>query len=177
MFHCLVIKVCCVCLSDSSFILSHLFLFVKHFFKFFSNIFELRFCCRFVDDLNTLSYLLSFVNYFFYFSESRCIYLFLKNNSFPTTLIEYHFFHYLSTYFLHKFHFFLKNVFLRQKPHFTDMSPPVSWCFSVCKMRFLLSTIKYSCKNTDKNIFIIKKIQYCIAPDQSQAFLPYFRVA
>ena len=31
-FHCLVIKVCCVCLSDSSFILSHLFLFVKHFF-------------------------------------------------------------------------------------------------------------------------------------------------
>lgn len=35
MFHCLVIKVCCVCLSDSSFILSHLFLFVKHFFKFF----------------------------------------------------------------------------------------------------------------------------------------------
>ena len=61
---------------------------------------------------------------------------------------------------------------MRQKPHFTDMSPPVSWCFSVCKMRFLLSTIKYSCKNTDKNIFIIKKIQYCIAPDQSQAFLP-----
>ena len=44
MFHCLVIKVCCVCLSDSSFILSHLFLFVKHFFKFFPNIFELRFC-------------------------------------------------------------------------------------------------------------------------------------
>ena len=35
MFHCLVIKVCCVCLSDSFFILSHLFLFVKHFFKFF----------------------------------------------------------------------------------------------------------------------------------------------
>ena len=65
MFHCLVIKVCCACLSDSSFILSHLFLFVKHFFKFFSNIFELRFCCRFVDDLDTLSYLLSFVNYFF----------------------------------------------------------------------------------------------------------------
>lgn len=61
---------------------------------------------------------------------------------------------------------------MRQKPHFTDMSPPVSWCFSVCKMRFLLSTIKYSCKNTDKNIFIIKKIQYCIAPDQSQAFCP-----
>ena len=60
---------------------------------------------------------------------------------------------------------------MRQKPHFTDMSPPVSWCFSVCKMRFLLSTIKYSCKIRIK-YFIIKKIQYCIAPDQSQAFLP-----
>ena len=69
MFHCLVIKVCFVCLSDSSFILSHLFLFVKHFFKFFSNIFELRFCCRFVDGSDTLSYLLSFVNYEFHLSE------------------------------------------------------------------------------------------------------------
>ena len=80
MFHCLVIKVCCVCLSDSSFILSHLFLFVKHFFKFFSNIFELRFCCRFVDDLDTLSYLLSFVNYEFHFSEILFNCLFFKNN-------------------------------------------------------------------------------------------------
>ena len=35
MFHCLVIKVFSFCLSDSSFILSHLFLFVKYFFKFF----------------------------------------------------------------------------------------------------------------------------------------------
>ena len=80
MFHCLVIKVCCVYLSDSSFILSHLFLFVKHFFKFFSNIFELRFCCRFVDDLDTLSYLLSFVNCEFHFSEILFNYLFFKNN-------------------------------------------------------------------------------------------------
>ena len=80
MFHCLVIKVCCVCLSDSSFILSHLFLFVKHFFKFFSNIFELRFCCRFVDDLDTLSYLLSFVNCEFHFSEILFNCLFFKNN-------------------------------------------------------------------------------------------------
>ena len=70
MFHCLVIKVFSFCLSDSSFILSHLFLFVKYFFQVFSNIFELRFCCRFVDDLDTLSYLLSFVNYFFIFSET-----------------------------------------------------------------------------------------------------------
>ena len=78
MFHCLVIKVCCVCLSDSSFILSHLFLFVKHFFKFFSNIFELRFCCRFVDDLDTLSYLLSFVNKEFLFLKFFLIVCFLK---------------------------------------------------------------------------------------------------
>ena len=118
MFHCLVIKVCFVCLSDSSFILSHLFLFVKYFFQVFSNIFELRFCCRFVDDLDTLSYLLTLVNYFFIFSETRCIYLFLKNNLFPTTLIGYHFLYYLSTCFLHKFHFLLKNVFLLQKTTF-----------------------------------------------------------
>ena len=39
MFHCLVIKVCCVCLSDSSFILSHLKSFVKYFFQLFSNSF------------------------------------------------------------------------------------------------------------------------------------------
>ena len=58
-----------VCFSDSSFILSHLFLFVKNFFQVFSNFFELRFCCRFVGDLDTLSYLLSFVNCEFHFSE------------------------------------------------------------------------------------------------------------
>ena len=45
-----------LCLSDSSFILSYLFLFVKYFFQVFSNFFELRFCCRFVDDLDTLSF-------------------------------------------------------------------------------------------------------------------------
>ena len=68
------------CLSDSSFILSHLFLFVKYFFQVFSNIFELRFCCRFVDDLDTLSYLLSFVNCRFHFSEILFNCLFFKNN-------------------------------------------------------------------------------------------------
>ena len=35
MFHCLVIKVCCVCLSDSLFILSHSQLLVKNFFLIF----------------------------------------------------------------------------------------------------------------------------------------------
>ena len=49
-------------------------------FKFFSNIFELRFCCRFVDDLDTLSYLLSFVNCEFHFSEILFNCLFFKNN-------------------------------------------------------------------------------------------------
>ena len=78
MFHCLVIKVCFVCLSDSSFILSHLFLFVKYFFQVFSNIFELRFCCRFVDDLDTLSYLLSFVNCDFIFLKFFLIVYFSK---------------------------------------------------------------------------------------------------
>ena len=50
------------------------------FFKFFSNIFELRFCCRFVDDLDTLSYLLSFVNSEFLFSEILFNCLLFKNN-------------------------------------------------------------------------------------------------
>ena len=45
-------------------------MFVKYFFQVFSNIFELRFCCRFVDDLDTLSYLLSFVNCEFHFSKT-----------------------------------------------------------------------------------------------------------
>ena len=78
MFHCLVIKVFSFCLSDSSFILSHLFLFVKYFFQVFSNIFELRFCCRFVDDLDTLSYLLSFVNCDFIFLKFFLIVCFSK---------------------------------------------------------------------------------------------------
>ena len=80
MFHCLVIKVCVVCLSDSSLILSHLKSFVKYFFQVFSNIFELRFCCRFVDDLDTLSYLLSFVNIEFHFSEILFNCLVFENN-------------------------------------------------------------------------------------------------
>ena len=46
----------------------------------FLNIFELRFCCRFVDDLDTLSYLLSFVNCEFHFSEILFNCLFFKNN-------------------------------------------------------------------------------------------------
>ena len=50
------------------------------FFKFFSNIFELRFCCRFVDDSDTLLYLLSFVNNEFHFSEILFNCLFFKNN-------------------------------------------------------------------------------------------------
>ena len=69
-----------VCFSDSSFILSHLFLFVKNFFQVFSNFFESRFRCRFVDDLDTLSYLLSFVNCEFHFSEILFNCLFFKNN-------------------------------------------------------------------------------------------------
>ena len=80
MFHCLVIKVLCSPSCDSSFSLSQSFLFVKNFFKFFSNIFELRFCCRFVDDLDTLSYLLSFVNCEFHFSEILFNCLFFENN-------------------------------------------------------------------------------------------------
>ena len=67
MFHCLVIKVCCVCLSDSSFILSHLKSFVKYFFQLFSNSFLMNFCLA--DSLFTLSHPQAFVNKFFHFFE------------------------------------------------------------------------------------------------------------
>ena len=40
MFHCLVINVRCVCLSDSSFTLSHSFLFVKNFFQVLKQVFQ-----------------------------------------------------------------------------------------------------------------------------------------
>ena len=40
MFHCLVINVRCVRLSDSSFTLSHSFLFVKNFFHFLKQVFQ-----------------------------------------------------------------------------------------------------------------------------------------
>ena len=67
MFHCLVIKVCCVCLSDSSFILSHLKSFVKYFFQLFSNSFLMNLCLA--DSLFTLSHPQAFVNKFFHFFE------------------------------------------------------------------------------------------------------------
>ena len=134
MFHCLVIKVCCVYLSDSSFILSHLFLFVKNFFQVFSNFFELRFHCRFVDDLDTLSYLLSFVNSFFVFSETYYCYLLRKNNLLSTTLIEYHLFQYLSTCFLQKIQ---KNLFFPENPTFT--------CKNRIPQAYFSPGIRFSC--------------------------------
>ena len=66
MFHCLVIKVVPLSfLCDSLFILPHLFLFVKNFFKFFQNFFDEVFV--FIDDLSTLPQAESFVNHFFDF--------------------------------------------------------------------------------------------------------------
>ena len=69
----------CLSLRQLIYFISSLFV-CQALFKFFSNIFELRFCCRFVDDLDTLSYLLSFVNCEFYFSEILFNCLFFKNN-------------------------------------------------------------------------------------------------
>ena len=66
MFHCLVIKVVPLSfLCDSLFILPHLFLFVKNFFKFFKT-FLMKFFV-FIDDLSTLPQVESFVNHFFDF--------------------------------------------------------------------------------------------------------------
>ena len=71
MFHCLVIKVVSLSfLCDSLFILPHLILFVKNFFKFFSKLFLMKFFV-FVDDLSTLSQVGSFVNHFFNFFKFK----------------------------------------------------------------------------------------------------------
>ena len=71
MFHCLVIKVVSLSfLCDSLFILPHLILFVKNFFKFFSKTFSIKFFV-FVDDLSTLSQVGSFVNHFFNFLKFK----------------------------------------------------------------------------------------------------------
>ena len=80
MFHCLVIKVFRSVSQAARLFYLISFCLSSTFFKFFSNIFELRFCCRFVDDLDTLSYLLSFVNCEFHFSEILFNCLFFKNN-------------------------------------------------------------------------------------------------
>ena len=56
-----------VCLSDSSFILSHLKSFVKHFFQLFSNSFLMNLCLA--DSLFNLPHPQAFVNKFFYFFE------------------------------------------------------------------------------------------------------------
>ena len=72
MFHCLVIKVISLSsLCDSLFILPHLFLFVKNFFKFFQNFFDEVFV--FIDDLSTLPQVESFVNHFFWFFKFKIL--------------------------------------------------------------------------------------------------------
>ena len=81
MFHCLVIKVFRLSVSQTArlfYLIS--FCLSRTFSKFFSNFFESRFRCRFVGDLDTLSYILSFVNYEFHFSEILFNCLFFKNN-------------------------------------------------------------------------------------------------
>ena len=73
MFHCLVIKVVSLSsLCDSLFILPHLFLFVKNFFKFFSKLFWWSFFV-FIDDLSTLPQVESFVNHFFDFFKFKIL--------------------------------------------------------------------------------------------------------
>ena len=73
-FHCLVIKVVCLC--DSLFTLSYLFYFVKHFFKFFQSFSTLSFSQKVVQihncqlcssDLITLTRLFQVVKHFFKF--------------------------------------------------------------------------------------------------------------
>ena len=83
MFHCLVINVRCVCLSDSSFTLSHSFLFVKNFFHFFESSFSkqfLKWCAAHRSDLYILSQGFLFVNNYFCFFQNILNCLFTRNN-------------------------------------------------------------------------------------------------
>ena len=107
MFHCLVIKVFRSVSQTARLFYLISFCLSSTFFKFFSNIFELRFCCRFVDDLDTLSYLLSFVNCWFHFSEI----LFWWISVSLTACLLYHVCKRLST----SFFIFLKSLFFSKK--------------------------------------------------------------
>ena len=151
MFHCLVIKVCCVCLSDSSFILSHLFLFVKHFFKFFSNIFELRFCCRFVGDFDTLSYLLSFVNNFLFFLKDDIVIIFQKQFV-PNNSIR------ISSFQIAVNIFFTKNPFFPKKCVFQPKTALRRHDFPGNPVGSCLQNAVYSCKDSYKDIFVVEKV-------------------
>ena len=97
-FHCLVINVRCVCLSDSSFTLSHSSVPVKYFFKFFSRLFRcLCVALRRLDYSITCSFLCQQLFLFF----SKLFKLFIqKKQLFVTAQLEYHFPNELSTLFL-----------------------------------------------------------------------------
>ena len=80
-----------VCLSDSSFTLSHSSVPVKYFFQVFSRYFDV--CVSLSDDLFTLSHVRFFVNNYFCFFQNFSNCLFRRNNSLQqpsqnTTVIE-----------------------------------------------------------------------------------------
>ena len=117
MFHCLVIKVFCLATASLDYhIFQHL---STTFFKFFRSL--MRFPVVSVvsrDDLTTLPCIQSFVNKYFYFSETILNFHSFRNNLFLTAQLGYHKQPYLSTTFFH----YSKNIF--KTIHSTTLSCP-----------------------------------------------------
>ena len=121
MFHCLVIKVFCLATALLDYhIFQHL---STTFFKFFRCFFQppMRFSVVSAvsrDDLTTLPCIQSFVNKYFYFSETILNFHSFRNNLFLTAQLGYHKQPYLSTTFFH----YSKNIF--KTIHSTTLSCP-----------------------------------------------------
>ena len=106
MFHCLVIKVLCLSVSQTARLLYHIHQRLSStFFKFFSRYFDV--CVSLSSDLFTLSHVRFFVNNYFCFF-SKLFKLFNQKKQFLVTAqLEYHYKKNLSTIFLNFFYFFV----------------------------------------------------------------------
>ncbi|RGK89314.1 hypothetical protein DXC87_16380, partial [Blautia obeum] len=79
-FHCLVIKVLCLSVSQTAHLLYHIHQHLSStFFKFFSRCFDV--CVPLSSDLFTLSHVRFFVNNYFCFFQNFSNCLFRRNNS------------------------------------------------------------------------------------------------
>ena len=96
-FHCLVIKVLCLSVSQTAYLYYHIHQCLSSTFLFsFRSFYDV--CASLSGDLSTLSYPYWIVNNFFVFSKlfKLCV---QKNQFFVTAQLEYHFLHRLSTVF------------------------------------------------------------------------------
>ena len=116
MFHCLVIKVLCLSVSQTARLLYHIHQRLSStFFKFFSRCFDV--CVSLSGDLFTLSHVRFFVNNYFLFF-SKLFKLFNQKKQFLVTVqLEYHFPTELSTLFETFFIFQFRTLCVLQPPN------------------------------------------------------------